>query len=191
MNAYEILTGVGTLYVAPAGEAKPGLDSTPAGNWTLLGETDDGVTITVGQEIEELRTDQRTGPVKAVRTEESVVIETNLAQATLENLAQALGGMTVTDNPPGTGQIGTREMGLYRGVAVREFALLFRGNSPYGDYPAQYYLPRGYFGGEVEMEYTKDGKVLIPCQFVALEDLSAASESARFGVYEAQDAAAL
>ncbi len=189
-SAYEILSGAGTLYIAPANESKPDLDATPAGNWTEMGETDGGVTVTPSQEIEKKRTDQRTGAVKAIRTEEDLVIETNLAQATLENLAQVMNGLTVTDNAAGASTIGYREVGMYRGGDVSEFALLFRADSPYGDYPAQYYVPRGFFAGEHGMEYQKEGDIYIPFSFEALEDLNASSESERFGVYEAQDAEA-
>ncbi len=190
-NAYEILTGVGTLYVAPADEAMPDVDATPAGNWSEMGETEGGVTVTPSQNINKLYTDQRTGPVKAVRDEEGLLIETNLVQATLENLAQVMGGQTVTDTPPGASTIGTREMGMTRGGDVSEYALLFRGESqsPYGSsYPAQVYIPRGYFDGENGMEFTKDGDVLIPVAFEALEDLGASSEAERFGKFVAQDA---
>lgn len=187
---YEILIGVGTLYIAPASEAKPALTATPAGNWRSLGDTDDGVKVGKTQSIEEMRVDQRTGPVKARRTEEGLVIETNLAHATLENLADVLNN-TVTDTPPGSGTIGTRSLKLYAGADVDEFAFLFRGKSAYGDYPAQYYVPRGYFNDDVETEYKKDEKTLIPVKFTALEDLNAATEYDRFGVYEMQDAAAL
>lgn len=190
MEAYEILTGVGTLYIAPAGEPKPDLDDTPAGNWVSLGETDGGVKLTKTQNIESFSSDQRTGKVKAIRTEEGLTIETNLMQKTLENLAKVISG-TVTDNAAGVGQIGYRELPLYAGAEVTEWALLFRGNSAYSaTFPAQFYVPRGYMDDDVEMEFVKDGKVLIPVKFEALEDLDAANAEDRFGVYEMQDAAA-
>jgi len=189
-SAYEILTGVGKLYVAPADEAKPDLTAEPSGDWVFLGETSDGVTVTKSQDVAEHETDQRTGPVKATRTKEGVTIATKLVEATLENLAVAIGGAKVNDTPPSTGTIGTRTMGLYLGGEVAEFAILFRGDSPYGPYPGQYYVPRGYFGGEVGQEFKKDGKVLIPVEFHALEDLSATDPAARFGVVEYQDAEA-
>ncbi len=190
-SAYEILTGVGTLYIADAGTAAPAVNETPdSSDWTELGETDDGVKITKSDEYEKLTTDQRTGAVKAVRTEETLVVETNLAQATLENLAAALGGATVTDTAPTSTTIGTRSMGLHLGGDVNEYAFLFRANSPYGDYLAQFYIPRGFFSGEVGMEYKKDDKVLIPVTFEALENLSASSDAEKFGTYTAQDAAA-
>jgi len=186
---YEILVGVGKLYIAEAGTSKPALDATPGASWTDLGETDDGVKVTKTQNIETFTTDQRTGKVKAVRTEEGLTIETNLTAATLENLARAIGG-TVTDTAPGSGTIGYRSLTLHAGATVQEFALLFRGSSPYGNYPAQFYVPRAFINDDIEMEYKKDDKTLIPIKFEALESLTAA-EGEQFGVYEAQDAAAL
>lgn len=190
MQAYEILVGVGRLYIAPAGTAMPALDETPQSPWRDLGETDGGVKVSRTQSLEFFSTDQRTGKAKVVRAEEGLSIETNLVSATLENLAIALGG-TVTDVPPGTGTIGTRSVSLYAGSQVAEYALLFRGLSPYGDYPAQYYVPRAVVDGDIELEYKKDDKVVIPIKFEALEDLSASNEEERFGKLIAQDAEAL
>lgn len=191
MEAYEILTGVGTIYIAPAGEAKPALNASPGGNWVSLGETDGGVKVTKTQNIEAFSSDQRTGKVKAIRTEEGVTVETNLMQATLENLANVLNGV-VTDTAAGSGTIGKRSLPLHAGADVDEFAILFRGDSPYSaSYPGQYYVPRGYIDDDVEMEFVKDGKTLIPFKYEALEDLDAATENERFGVIEYQDAAAL
>jgi len=190
MESYEILVGVGKLYVAPAGTAKPDLTAEPGSEWTYLGETEDGVTATKSQDIAEHKSDQRTGPIKATRTDESLTVATKLLAATLENLSVAIGGATVNDNPPQTGVIGTRTMGMYLGGEVAEFAILFRGDSPYGPYPGQYYVPRGYFGGEVGQEFKKDKGVVIPVEFHALEDLSATDPTMRFGVVEYQDAEA-
>jgi hypothetical protein len=187
---YEILVGVGTLYIAPANTAKPALTATPSGAWRSLGYTKDGVKVTKTSKVESFTPDQHTSKVKAVRTEEGVTVETNLQQNTLENLADVLGN-TVTDTAPGAGTIGTRTLKLYSGADVDEYAILFRGSSPYGAYPGQYYIPRGYFDDDVEVEFTKDGEAVIPIKFEALEDLSAATESDRFGVIEYQDAAAL
>lgn len=187
---YSLLVGVGTLYVAPANEAMPALTATPAGNWRSMGETDDGVTVSKTRNIEKFSSDQRTGNVKAVQTEEAVVIETNLQESTLENLVDVVNG-TVTVTAAGSGTIGKKSMGLHSGANVEEFAFLFRGTSPYGNFPAQFYLPRGFFDDDVEMEYKKDEKTLIPVKFEALEDLNAATEAERFGVYEAQHQAAL
>lgn len=187
---YEILVGVGSMYLAPAGTAKPALTATPSGAWRNVGFTKDGVKVKKTNKIEAFSPDQRTGKVKARRTEEGLTVETNLMENTLENLADVLGG-SVTDTPPGSGTIGTRALKLYSGADVDEFAVLYRGDSPYGAYPGQYYVPRGYFDDDIEVEYTKDGEALIPVKFEALEDLDAATEADRFGIVEYQDAAAL
>jgi len=148
------------------------------------------VKIGKTQNIETFGSDQRTGKVKAVRTEEGVEIEANLQSLTLENLADVIGG-TVTNTAAGSGTIGTRSMPLHAGATVSEWAFLFRADSPYGAYPAQYWLPRGFFTDDVGLGYKKEDKVLIPAKFMALEYLSAATEAERFGIYEAQTAAAL
>jgi hypothetical protein len=189
MDAYSILVGPGTLYIGAASLAAPAtVATTPGAGWTSLGETDGGVKITKTQNIEAFTTDQRTGKVKAVRTEEGLTIETNLTEATLENLANVIGG-TVTDTPPGAAKIGTRALKLHAGATVTVYALLFRGKSAYGNYNSQYYVPRGYMDDDVESEFTKDGMTLIPVKFEALEDLNASTEADRFGVLTAQDAA--
>lgn len=191
VQSYELLTGVGQIYVAPTGEAMPDVDTTPAGNWELLGETIDGVTVTYSENVEEIMVDQETGPVKAIRTEETMVVATALAKGTLENLAHVLGA-TVATTAPGAGTVGTKEIPNYRGGAVAQLAFLFRGSSPYGaTYPAQFEIPIGYFGGEVGMEFIKDGVAAIPCEFHALVDPSAASDDDKFGKYIAQNADAV
>lgn len=191
IQSYEILTGVGALYVANTGTAFPAVDATPGASWTFLGETVDGVTISYDEDIEEIMVDQETGPVKAIRTSEHLNIETNLAKGTLENLAFVLGN-TVTTVAAGTGNIGTKEVPSYRGAAVVQKALLFRGSSPYGaSFPAQFEVPIGYFGGEVGLEFTKDGVTTVPVAFHALVDPGAATDDEKFGRYIAQSAAAL
>lgn len=191
MEAFEILTGVGRLYIAPVGTAFPALGSVPGVGWVDLGETKDGVTLTKTQKIDQHRTDQRTGPVKASRSEEELIVATALAAATAENMGVYLGG-TVSDTPAGAGTIGTRSVGLYQGPVVKEYALLFRGSSPYGaTMPAQFQVPRGYIDGDMEIEFKVDDFARIPIEFHALEDLDAAQDDARFGSFIAQDAAAI
>lgn len=188
---YEVLVGVGTLYIAPANTAAPATVATaPASTWVDLGDTDGGVIVRKTQNIETFSADQRTGPVKAVRTEEGLEVETNLQENTLENLGYALNA-TVTDTAPGTGSIGTRKLKMYKGADVSQYALLFRGSSPYGAYPGQFYIPVAVIVDDIEMEFTKDGKTLIPMKFLALEDPDAATAADRFGLITYQDAAAL
>ena len=187
----DILVGVGRLYIAEAGTAKPALGSAPGVSWRELGETKDGVKIVKSQNIEAFSSDQRTGKVKAVRTEEGLTVETNLLENTLENYADVINS-TVTTTDPGSGTIGTKSVKLHSGSIVDTYALLFRGESPYVvGAPGQFYVPIGYMDDDVEMEFIKDGETLIPVKYEALEDPDAATEDDRFGVVEYQHAAAL
>lgn len=190
-NAYEILSGVGTLYVADGETAKPSMDSAPGVAWTEISETDGGVKVIASQEITKLFSDQHTGAIKAIRPEEGLRVETNIIRSTLELLAKVLGGQTVTDTAAGASTVGYRTIGFHRGQSVTEFAMLFRGTfSAYGSsYNAQFYLPRGYFDGEVGMEFKKDDKVLVPVQFEALMDLDESTSEYKFGQFDMQDAA--
>ena len=188
MDPYELLNGVGNLYVADVGTEFPALDAEPGAEWRNLGDTMDGVTVTGDQKIDEHRVDQETGPVKATRSEENLIIGTTLAEATLENLADVVGGV-VEDTAATASAIGTREVPLYRGSSVKTFAFLFRNpkGSPYGEFPAQYELPVGYFGGSFELKHTKEGLVGIGVEFHALVDPLAASATEKFGRLIAQD----
>jgi len=188
---YEILTGVGDLYIAPVGTTFPLIDATPAVAWRALGYTQEGVTVKKSSKIEKVTVDQETGAVKAARADEGLTIETQLAELTLENLADYLGN-TVTDTPAASGVAGIRSVGLYSGGFVKTFALLFRGTSAYGNYPSQYQVPMCYFDDDTEMKHEKGGKnATIKAAFEALVDPDATVEAEKFGKLVMQDAAAL
>jgi hypothetical protein len=81
---------------------------------------------------------------------------------------------------------------LHNGATVTQYALLFRGYSPYGAaFVGQFYVPYGYMDDDIEMEFVKDGETLIPVKFEALEDPNAATEADRFGQVDYQTAVAL
>lgn len=186
---YGVLTGVGEIYVAPLGTAFPAVDAVPGALWRNLGYTQDGVTIKKTQKINQVMVDQETGPIKASRSEETLTIETTLADMTLSNLADYLGG-AVTTTPAGSGVIGKKEIGLYAGADVKNFAILFRGKSAYGNYPSQYEIPVVYFDGDAEMKADKADNMKFKVTFVALVDPNAASDSEKFGKVVMQTAEA-
>jgi hypothetical protein len=187
LTTYQILTGVGRLYVAPVGLAFPLVNAVPGAGWTDLGETLDGVKLSKGQKVNVARTDQRTGGVKAMRDEESVELSTKLAEGTVENLAKLL-GQTMGTVPAAAGVPGQKYVYLHSGAEVTEYAFLFRGSSPDGPWNEQYELPRGYFDDAVEIEYARATQSTFSAKFVALEDLDAATELERFGRRVAQSA---
>jgi hypothetical protein len=179
-TTYSILTGVGRLYVANVGLAFPAINAVPGAGWTDLGETLDGVKLSMDQKNIIARTDQRTGGIKAARDEEGVSLETKLAEGTMENLAKLL-GQTMGTVAAAAGVPGQKYVYLHRGVTVVEYAFLFRGFSPDGPWNEQYELPRGFFDDAVEVEYKRADQATFSAKFIALEDLNAATELERFG----------
>lgn len=194
--AYEyILVGSGIVHIAPEGTTFPTPDQLPPAAdaaWSPLGEFDGGVQIAHPQTIDEHRTDKETGIQKATRSVEDLTISVSLADQTLENFATMINGETVTDTPAASGTAGYREVGLYRGLTVTTYALVFEGNSPYLDNAIlRYLVPRGYFGGDMGRSFVKNTKTLIPVEFHAMVDPNAASDAEKFGNIQAVDAVAL
>ena len=189
-TVYEILTGVGSVWVAPVGESFPLIDDAPVGNWLELGFTIDGVKVAYEDSVNLIFVDQESGPVKAAREEEGMKVSTQLAQWHLENIAEILGN-TVTTTAPGAGVAGIRELPNYRGSEVAEFAFLFRGNSPYGAWNSQFEIPRAVISESTETEFKKAENSVLPFEIAALVDLTASSDDEKFGKLVAQDVAAL
>jgi hypothetical protein len=193
MQPYEILHGVGQVWIAPFGTVFPVLTAVPGGNWVLLSYTVDGVTITRGQAVQEEMVDQEIGPIKAWRSEVTMQVETQTNILTLENMAYTADNAVVAV-PAAAGVIGTKELALYCGPHITEYAFLFKGSrmSTYGEsFPAQYELPRGYFMGDLAMQHRRDGAVRIPLQFKALINPGSTTNTEKYGRLVMQTATAL
>lgn len=192
---YEIIAAPATLYVAPVGEAFPDVDTTPAGNWVKVGTTgdfnysEDGVTINHGQSVEVFRALGSTGPRKAWRTEEELIIGLTLVDISLEQYKHAMNQNTVTTTPAAPGTPGTKSIGLSRGMTLDQRALLIRGTSPYGDdFAAQYEVPIAVEQGSPEVVFRKGEPAGLQLEFQALEDPNAATADVRFGTLTCQTA---
>lgn len=198
MNPQYIIIAPFDVYLAPEGTAFPDPDTTPAAPWALLGTngkrsySEDGVVATHEQSLYQHRTAGSTGPVKAARTDEGLLIELTVEDMSLETYAKVLNGKTVTDVPAASGTPGERKITLRQGPDVATFAMIVRGPSPYlaGAY-AQYEVPRVFQAGNPAPAFTKGGAAGLACQFAALEDPDASSDDERFGHLVAMDAEAL
>ncbi len=184
MSYESIVVGSGSIFLAAVGTAFPLPDAAPNGSWTDLGEFDGGVTANLTQSIDEHFIDSESGAVKATRSQEALRISVNLAETTLENLGKALDDATVSADTTPSRKI----VPLYRGLDVTEYALLFRAESPYGAFNAQFEVPRAYQAGDIGPAFTKDSKTLYPVEFGALVDDLAATDAEKFGRLVAQDA---
>lgn len=185
---FEILAGPADVYVGDFGVSFPTVDERPdSGDFTYIGETEGGVTVRHTQTVTPLTTDQHTGAVKAVRTEEGLEIEFSIVDLTLENYSLALNSTTVTADPGGGGDVPTKSLAFHQGIHVDLRTLLVRGRSPYGNFPAQYQVPVVYQNESPEVSFVKDDKSVLACVWNALEDLDA-DEGEQFGTLVAQTA---
>lgn len=195
---FEILVAPFEVWRAPVGEAFPDVDTTPGGNWFLLGTngkcnmSEDGVSVNLEQTITEIFTLCGTAPAKAIRPQEATTIVFTLLDATLEHLRFALNYNTITDTPAGSGTPGVRSINIRRGQVVARHALLVRGVSPY-DYTlsGQYKVPACYQSGNASLVHNKSVPVGVMLTFKVLEYENAATEQERCGQIEWQDALAL
>lgn len=199
MEPYEIIAAPFTVYWAPVGEAFPAIDAAPAGNWTKIGSSGDrnysgeGVTIVHEQTVELFRSLGATGPIKASRTEESLMIRFTLWDLLLEQYRLALNANAVSTTAAGSGTAGFKQVELYRGLTVTTMALLVRGDvSPEGaGWKTQYQVPVCFQSGSPEPVFAKDAPAGLALEFAALEDPNAASAAARFGQLVVQHQTAL
>jgi len=188
MEPYEIIGAPFTLWVADTGTAFPLIDAAPGVGWTKVGTngdrnySEDGVTVAHAQTLNYARPAGATGPVKAFRSEEDMRITLELWDLTLEQYAFAMNRNPVTTTAAGVGTAGFKDIGVYRGVHVEEMALLIRGVSAYdADMAAQYEVPRAIDAGNPEVKFTKGVPAGLALEFMAMEDLAAASAAERFG----------
>lgn len=170
---FEIVAAPLTVYVAAVGTAFPSVDAAPNGSWTKLGTSgtknydEDGVTVTHSQTIETFTPAGGTGPRKAWRTEEGLLVGFNLVDLTPEQFAKVLNDAAVATvgGPPAV-----KEILLLQGLTVARFALVARGLSTVNDaLPAQYQVPICFQNAEPEPVYKKGEPAMLACEFMALE----------------------
>lgn len=196
MSAENIIIAPFEVYLAPVGETFPEIQATPGGNWATLGTngikdySEDGVTVNHEQTLSQHRTLGSTGPVKVVRTEESLLVSFTLEDLTLEEYAKILNGQSVTDVAADADTGGYRHIPLRQGRSVNTYAMLIRGVSPYGSsYNAQYEIAQAFQSANPSPVFNKSDAAGLECEWTALEDPTQASEEDRFGRLVMQDAA--
>ena len=185
----EILAAPITLWLAPVGTAFPLVTAAPPVAWVRVGTSgdasydEDGLIVSHVQKIETVRAAGTTGPIKAFRTEEDLMISLKLMDISLEQYAVAMNAATVTTTAAAVAVPGVKRMPLMRGQNVTLYALLARGLiSAYGDnFLGQYEVPRVFQSDNPKPVFKKGKPATLDLEFTALEDLSAASPLERFG----------
>ncbi len=165
-----LLQGPGTLYQGAFGATEPAdtaVNTTPASSaWTDLGGTTDGATIAMNQTWSELNVDQLIETVGRRLTNRETVLKTNLAEATLENLAYA-----INNTAPSSGA-GYKALDLDNTDAATQptyRAYILDGYAPGSTGATQFrrraILRRALSTASVELAYKKDAMTVIPVEF--------------------------
>lgn len=196
---YEIIEGPFEVWYAEVGTAFPVIDAAPAGDWAKLGTsgskniTEEGVTVTFEQQVatDPFRMFGSTGPRKAARTAEDLLIAFTLADLSAEHVAIALNDGAVAATAAGTSTAGFRTIDLSRGLVVAEHALLIRGPSAYiAGHNSQFEIPRCFQNGNPAPVFVKGAPAGLAFEFKALEDDDDPAAGEEFGRLVIADAAA-
>lgn len=182
MAVTDILVTPAKIYYAPVGEALPdetsvGYGDAWGGNWVDLGYTLEPVSLSYETETFELEVEQITLPVRRVRTKETVMIETSLAEMTATNLALVVDG-TATTTAAGVGQVGFDEILAGGAVDLSEYAWGFEGfrvTAANVRLPVRVFLYRGQAVLNGQLTFAKGAGVGIPIQVKALPDTTQAA----------------
>ena len=172
-TAANVLIGVGKLYVAPALTAIPTLPTTKAGtvtwtSWTDVGYTEGGVTFDYAPEVFEGKVDQELAPVITELMGESLKIKTNLAEATVKNLARAISASTFTSTAATTSTAAKNQVEFGSGT-LAETMIGFEGTAPGGGRRV-IVIYRARSTGTAGLAYKKDALNAISVEWGALAD---------------------
>lgn len=127
-----LLAGPGTLYTAPFGSTEPATAQTAiAAPWTDVGGTEGGAALAIKTGWLELKVDQVLDTPARRLTSRDLSIKTNLAEATLANLAIASNDAAPVAS--GTGATATSTFTPSQGMgsfAPTNIAVLIQGQAP-------------------------------------------------------------
>ena len=133
-----------------------------AANWTDVGGTTDGVSLSVAQTYTPLNVDQIVDTAESRLTSREITVATNMAEATLENLQHALNDGTITEGTQDSYDLAVTDSATqptYR-------ALLIDGWAP-SSKRRRIVVRKVLNIGETALAYTKDGQTVLAVQFKA------------------------
>lgn len=156
------VAGTGTVWVAPEGTAIPAGLAAPPTPWLDAGYTsDDGVTISLSRDQEEINAWQAVDPVRVLVTAEPKTITFELLEFDRESIALAFRGGTWTGVDPGPY---VYEPPIAGAQDVR--AMLIDGVD--GDNSFRLSYPRVQLQGDVEFSLVRTDAVRLPLEFAVL-----------------------
>lgn len=195
MTPNQLVIGDLDLYLAPEGEAQPtDAGTTPAGNWALLATAgaedygEEGVRVVVDQTINDFFTLGATGPQKASRSRENLMVSMILLDMLPAQVSLAWNANAVTDAGD-FDWMGTRRGPTIQTRGVWLTSLNAGGTiSPAGAFNLAWYVPKACQVANFEIVYNKDTLNQVRCEWRAYEYRSASTAPERFGRYIVDEA---
>jgi len=178
-----IIKSGAALWVAPVGEANPdvttvGYGDAWGGNWERVGFTKEPLAMAYESEESDVKVEEELGAVKRFRIDESLALETVLAELTAAYLQLAASEQDdVAETPAGASQKGYEETGLGGEVRLSEKKWGFEGlfvNADDDEEPIRMFVHKGtaVLNGELKFSKKDDDYTGIPIQIKALTDPS-------------------
>lgn len=171
VSATNLILGPGALYTGPFGSAEPAdtavATQPPGAPFVDVGGTKDGVELTVAQEFTELEVDQIVDMVGRRLTKREFMVKTNLAEATLENLAVCMNAGAVTPGGTGATAFASLEPAYATSATQPDYkALILDGYAP-NSKPRRVIVRRALSTDDVEFAYSKEDQTVFSVTFSA------------------------
>jgi hypothetical protein len=155
-----LIMGPADLYIGSFGAVEPldtAINTTPAASsWTDLGGTQDGVKLSIDQTYTPLEVDQIVDEPGARLTKRLFTVETNLAEATLENLKYLLNDGTAAS---GSGYKSFEPVYASSATQPTYRAVILDGYAP-GQVRRRFIVRKVLSNDKVESTYKKDAQTL-------------------------------
>ena len=178
MAASDVLVSPATVWYAPVGTPLPNVSTVLAGAawtapWVNLGYTLEPTNLNMAVTPFDLFVQQLTVPLRTIRTQVDVMLETVMAEFTANTLKLATDGTVVT-TAAGAGASGRDEITvLANKVDVSLFAFGIEGirvTDANVRLPVRIFIPRGSATQNGPIVFAKDAGIGIPLQFKAFAD---------------------
>jgi hypothetical protein len=134
----KVIVGQAQLYTGPYSATSPlalPAESVALGGawpvgWVASGATEEGVTLAVGRETEDIMIEEQMTPVDVTTTSMNIRVETVLSEDTLETWKLAYGGGTIVTTAAGPAQIAKKELTIASDLT--RLALGFEAKNEFG-----------------------------------------------------------
>jgi hypothetical protein len=194
VDATQVIVGQAYCFTAPSGTAYPADDvpanqgvngtfsdwTSPAG-WVNIGATQEGVTLGVVQNANDINIEEQSTPARVTVSSTDISVSVVLSEDVLETLKLAYGGGTITTTAAATGVMGKKQLVLAEGIT--EIALGFDGLNKFG-FHRRVKIPRVASVANVQTAYRRAAdarryavtfRALVPPSQITIFDKTAAA----------------